>query len=402
MTRAVKRLSIGQQIGIYLLGFAMFGNAAISPAMQRLQEAFPDTPFWIVTMLQTLPNLFIIFGALLAGFIIAKGIRFKTIGIFAMLVYGIFNVIITWFHPNLEVVLVMRALAGFGNGLLFPLGAATILRFIQNKNARGSYLSRNQAVGSGGAIILTLAGGWFANISWEYTFLAFILVFIALIIVFFTYPEPPTVEEIIADNPEAAEEVGGNAKSVKLPLLCWFFLLMIMFYQILQSPALMQLAPLMVSVGADAGVVGTLMSLFTIANTLLAALTGVALRTMKRFASLPFWIGGAIGILLIAFGTNIVMFAVGVFLLGVAIGPMVLTPYEISLLTTPAGMAWAASLSMVFANLGSFLSSYWLGFLSGVIGADAQGGLIICAVGFVLCGVLWCVVNLFNKAWRKG
>ncbi|MDR3307773.1 MAG: MFS transporter [Coriobacteriales bacterium] len=400
---STEKLSLKLQFGIYMLGFSMFGAAAVSPAMGALQAAYPDTPLFIVTMLQTLPSLTVIVGALLAGAIVGKKIKYRTIAVIAMIIYGGFGVISTWVHPSIEVVLVWRALSGFGNGLLFPLGSAVVLRFVQSKDARATYLGRAQAIGSGGGVVLTLLGGFLAAISWDFTFLAYIMVFVALVLMLVCMTEPPTLDEVIARNPEAASE-GGNAKRVKLPALCWAFLALFMCYQLFQSLPLMTMPVIMGGVpgGDNPGLVGIIFMFFSGASFLIAGFVDRFVKIFGKFTASVFWIVGAIGILLIAFGQSVVMFGVGMFILGLAIGIMVMTQFELAQITTPAAMAWVASLTMVGTNLGNFLSSYWLGILQAIMGVDNLRGIVaVGAVGFVLCAVIWAVINIGNKAWKK-
>jgi MFS family permease len=353
-------------------------------------------------MIGSLPSLFIIFGALLCGAIVGKFVGYKVLGLVSLLFYGISGILPFWIHPSIEVVLVFRAINGLANGLLFPLANAAILRCVQDKEYRATYLGWAQSLGSGGAIILTLGGGYLGAVSGYHTFLVYSLAIICFLVVILCFKEPPTLDEVIAKNPEfQAESI--NAKRVSLPGLCWLFLVFFVCYQLFQSPVLMTI-PLSLP-PEEAGNVGLVMSLFTIGSFVIAGFTAKFIKVFGKLTASFFWVLGAIGIAIVVFsGGNLVIVAAGAFVLGLGIGVMVMCSYELSLLTTPAGMAFAAGLVMVATNLGNFLSSYWFGLLeaifsmSNVMAIQATG-----AIGFLLMAVLWAVIDFGpnKKNWDK-
>lgn len=395
-----QKLPISQQVGIYALGFSMFGAAAISPALGALQATYPDTPAFIITMIGTLPSLFIIVGSLICGAIVGKYVSYKTVGLVSLFFYGLTGILPFWINPSIEVVLVFRAICGLANGFLFPLANAAILRCVQDKEHRASYLGIAQALGSGGAIVLTIIGGYLGAIGGIYTFLVYSLAFLCFLVVLVCFKEPPTLDEVIAENPEYQDE-SINAKRVRIAPLCFIFMILFLFYQLLQSPVLMTIALSLPP--EEAGSVGLVMSFFTLGSFLIAGFTGRFVKVMGRMTSPFFRLLGAAGIFIIAFSNfNLILVAVGTFMLGLAIGVMVMTSYEMSLLTTPAGMAFAAGLVMVFGNLGSFLSSYWFGLVSMLL-ESAQLIQISSAVGFLIMGVIWAVINYGpnKRTWAK-
>lgn len=402
ITRNKEKLPLGLQIGIYMISFTVYSTAAITPAMGALMAKFSDAPAWVVSLIGTLPSLTVILGALIAGAVVGKRLSYKAVAIISMIIFGGFGILPAWVSPNLEIVLVWRALAGFGNGLMFPLAAAAILRYVQNPELRSSYLGRNQALGSGGAIVLTLLGGWLAGIDAMDTFYAFLVTFLALILVLIFFKEPPTLDEVIAKNPEYQEQ--GNAKRVKLAPLCWAFLIMFTCYSIIQTPVLMTLAPRMTAAagGVDqSAVAGVVISMFTLGNCLIALFVDKIVKLLGRFSALLYWVLGAIGIFIIFMATNNLMFGLGSFITGLGLGVAVMTQLECSQISTPAAMAWVASLSMIATNLGSFLGSFWLGILQGIFGSNFNSIPLTSAIGFLLMGIIWTLFDLRNKAWNK-
>ena len=117
--------------------------------------------------INTLPSLTTLVGCLLFGAIANSKIKFKTVAIVGMLIYGIFGILPCWINDSLAAVLVIRALTGFGIGFIMPLGSTWFMRMIRNRQERGRYLSWNQAFGSGGSVVMTLLGGWLCAVNWK-------------------------------------------------------------------------------------------------------------------------------------------------------------------------------------------------------------------------------------------
>lgn len=392
-------------LGTWAVTMVVFGSSATTPAMNSLFQAFADQPQWLVSLINTLPSLTTLVGCLLFGAIANSKIKFKTVAIVGMLIYGIFGILPCWINDSLAAVLVIRALTGFGIGFIMPLGSTWFMRMIRDRNERGRYLSWNQAFGSGGSVVMTLLGGWLCAVNWKYTFLAYLFVFVGFIIMLICFREPKSVDDIIKEEGASAAEEFSQAKRVKLGATSWFIVIFYFCFQLFMSPGLMQLSVLMAEHNAgDAAMAGNLLTIFVLVTAIACIFGDKYIKLFGKYTTCIFFVITAAGLFCIAFGTSAWVFALGMVFVGLGCTVNFLVNFEIGLVTKAAGLAWAASLIMFATNLGNFCSSFWMGFLQGIGGADAATNfpVVVCGVLMAVAGILFAVMNVANKkVWGK-
>ena len=391
-------------IGTFAVTMVVFGSSATTPAMNSLFQAFADQPQWLVSLINTLPSLTTLVGCLLFGAIANSKIRFKTVAIVGMLIYGIFGIMPTFINDNLFAVLVFRAMTGFGIGFIMPLGSTWFMRMIRDREQRGKYLSWNQAFGSGGGVVMTLLGGWLCAVDWKFTFLAYLFVFVGLVIMLICFRDPKSVDEIVKEEGAEAGEEFAKAKRVKLGGTAWLIVIFYLCFQLFLSPGLMLLSVLMAENNAgDPAMVGNLLTIFVLATAVACLFGDKYIKVFGKFTTCVFFIVAAAGLYCIAFGTSAWMFALGMVLVGVGGTVNFLVNFEIGLVTKAAGLAWAASLIMFATNFGNFLSSFWMGILQGIgAGGPTNFPVVVCATLMAVTGILFAVMNTLNKkVWGK-
>ncbi len=392
-------------IGTFAVTMVVFGSSATTPAMNSLFQAFADQPQWLVSLINTLPSLTTLVGCLLFGAIANSKIKFKTVAIVGMLIYGVFGILPCWVNDSLYAVLAIRALTGFGIGFIMPLGSTWFMRMIRDRSQRGKYLSWNQAFGSGGAVVMTLLGGWLCAINWKYTFLAYLFVFVGFVIMLICFRDPKTVEEIVKEEGAAAAEEFAKAKRVKLSITAWLIILFYLCFQLFMSPGLMLLSVLMAENNAgDAAMAGNLLTIFVLVTAVACIFGDKYIKMFGKYTSCVFFLITAAGLFFIAFGTSAWMFALGMVLVGAGCTVNFLVNFEIGLVTKASGLAWAASLIMFATNFGNFLSSFWMGILQGIggTGASTNFPVVVCGALMALAGILFAVMNTVNKkVWGK-
>jgi len=393
-------------LGTWVIMMVSFGSAAVTPALASLFEAFSDSPQWAVSLISTLPSLTTMVGCLLFGAVVTSGkIKFKPVAIVGMLIYGIFGILPCWFNQSLAAVLVLRALCGFGIGLIMPISSAWFLRAIRDRVQRSRYLSWNQTFGSGGSSILTLLGGFLCAIDWRYTFLAYLFVFVGFVLMLLFFREPPSVGEILAAEGDQATGEFAQTKRVGLTAKAWFVVVLCFLFQMLRSPGLMMLSVNMELQGAGgADLAGSLLTVFVVVTAVACLFGDRYVKAFGKFTTCAFYLFTAIGMGFLAFGTQTWMFVAGMVFIGLGNTLVFLLNFEIGIVTSPAGLAWASSLIMLATNLGNFLSSFWLGFLQGMTDAASQSTfpVVVGMVMLAICGVVFAVANCLDKrGWGK-
>ena len=342
MNTVKKGVPFGAAIGVYMLYLCVSGNGAATGAMASLAAAFPDVPFTVITMINTVPSITLILGALLMGAIVGKKMSFKTAGILALASYGVLGILPTFINDSFYTILVIRIIYGFSTGMIAPLGAAAFLRMIRDYDTRSKYIGYGNAWQNFGCFLLTVLGGWLCAIDWTYTFLAYLLCIVALIVFLFTFKEPPSVDEIIKAEGITDTSEFAQAKKVKLPPLVWVIVIIFGALVMITSPYMMNFSSIMAEkCGAGAGTAGTLLGIFTLAGVASTALNGVWVRLFRRWSGLIALCVGFAGIVITAMATSVPMFTIGIIVFG--FGYLIMLPLisvELGSLTNAAGLAW--------------------------------------------------------------
>lgn len=401
------KISLPIAIGVYAMYFMVSGMGATTPAIAGLGAAFPDVPQATITMINTLPSLAIIVGTLFMGAVAGKKIPFKTAALVALTIYLISGVIPAFWHDSFEGILVTRVICGLGMGLVAPLGAAVFTNLITSKEERSKYLGRGGAFQQIGCVVMTFAGGWLAAIDVNYTWLAYLLCIPCLALIAFCYKDTDATRIVESeDKPKEKIHIGGIA----IVFIVFFFIA-----QMVCSPTMMNFSGLMAakiagqSATSVAGIAGTLLSVFVLAGAIGSALLNKFIKGLGKFTGAAMMIISAIGIYIVAIADSVAMFTIGICVFG--FGWCTVIPmfnFEAANVTNKAGLAMVASLLWALANVGNFLSSYWLMFIYDVIGADQlapsaadmSAPLIAGAIIFVVIAVVWVIVDLNNKAWK--
>ena len=132
---------------------SILSGAAVSPALGRIQQAFPEASELTVQMILTLTPLFIIPFSLLTGRLSLKinkrHILFAglTIYLLAGVGGGLMN--------SMPMILVMRALLGIGTGLISALSLSLIADFYHG-NERSTTMGQSSAIATLGGIVLKI------------------------------------------------------------------------------------------------------------------------------------------------------------------------------------------------------------------------------------------------------
>lgn len=401
MSEIAKALNLKQAWGVYALYIMVAGAGAVTPALAAFGVAFPDADPVTISLIQSLPSLTTILGTLLVGAVAGKKISFKVTGIIALVVYLVFGCAPAVVNDSLTSILILRALVGFGMGMVSPLGAAVFLRLVDDKDERSKYLGRGGAFQQAGCVVLTLLGGFLAGIDWRLTFWAYGLALVALVIFVVCFEEPPSLAS------ETAEE-GASKEKAHIPGTAWFFIVVFLIAQIVCSPTMMNFSGLMAAnvEGQDAtsvaGIAGTLLSVFVLAGAVSSMFMDKLVQLFGKFTGPVALCITLVGNIIIANANSVALFTVGILVFG--FGWCLVIPVvnlECGNVTNKAGVAMAASLVMVAMNVGNFLASYYMGAVFSVIGVNPALCLLVDSAVFGVLAVAWALFNVRNKAWSK-
>ena len=204
----------------------IMSGATISPSLPAMQAAFSDVAnadVWVRLVL-TLPALFIVLGAPLAGVITDKLGR-KCLLIASTVLYG-FAGASGFVLESLWAILMGRALLGLAVGGVMTSVTTLITDYFEGKERSNVFGLQGTFMNIGGILFLSL-GGVLADIDWHMPFLIYLFAFVLLPLALYSLYEPERLEE--------------NGEDVGLSQLPWRLLsiiygaslvLMVIFYTI--------------------------------------------------------------------------------------------------------------------------------------------------------------------------
>ena len=146
--------------------------AAINANIPAMAQHFDQVPLSMVEMLTTVPSLFLMISVLTSS-LIAKRVGYKqtiTIGLGIVMIAGIVPLLI----DNFMIILISRAMLGFGVGLFNSLLVSMINYFYDAKERSSMYGLQSAFEGAGG-IAITFIAGQLLKINWQAPFIAYML-----------------------------------------------------------------------------------------------------------------------------------------------------------------------------------------------------------------------------------
>lgn len=193
---------------VLLLGanVTLMAGAGLSVAMPAMMTAFASVPgaeFW-VSMIITLPALFVVIGGPITGFFTDRFGR-KPVLVFSILLAGVSGSA-GYFLDNLTVILISRALVGLSIAGATTATNALIADYFTGQR-RAKFMGLQAATTGILAATFLLLGGILADINWQYTFLPHV-------ILFFLFP----LAVIFIKEPEAVSSQGENITLSRLRL----------------------------------------------------------------------------------------------------------------------------------------------------------------------------------------
>lgn len=367
--------------------------AAINANIPAMADHFSEVPLSMVEMLTTVPSLFLMISVLTSS-LIAKKIGYKqtiVIGLGIVMVAGIVPILI----DNFTIILISRAMLGFGVGLFNSLLVSMINYFYDGKERSSMYGLQSAFEGAGG-IAITFIAGQLLKINWQAPFIAYVIA-IPVFLVYLKFVPKVKTEDVISANGGNQKKDSNQKSGSFLPVFGYVALIFVaaMLYMIMG----IKVASLMTSAGygsaSDASLVIILLSLGGISAGLLFG------KIVKVFNQLTTSIGLiilAIAMVILGVSQSLSLTFVGGFLTG--FGFKIFMPSLINKINNSniPNSTLATSLLLVGFNLGVFISPYGSILLQNIIATDALPALFITnAIGFICLAVITLVITMIKS-----
>lgn len=367
----------------------LVGSApAINANIPAMASAFDTIPLAMIEMLTTVPSLFLMISVLISSFI-AKKIGYKqttSLGLLIVAVSGILPV----FVSNFYLILISRAMLGFGIGLFNSLTVALVNSFYQGKDRAKMYGLQSAFEGAGG-IFITFIAGQLLKIGWQAPFLAYAIA-IPVCIVFIKFiPKVATANDISVDTNVIVKENGFKKDNI---MLISFIALLFVAASLYMTMGI-KVSTLITTAGygnaSDASLVIILLSLGAItAGTLFSKI----IKIFKQLTPIIGLLILALAMFLIGISNSMIITLAGGFLTG--FGFKIFMPYLIDRINNSQikNTPLATSLLLVGFNLGAFISPYSSIFMQNIALSDSLNSLfMVLSGGFICLAVVILVLN---------
>lgn len=367
----------------------LVGSApAINANIPAMASAFDTIPLAMIEMLTTVPSLFLMISVLISSFI-AKKIGYKqtaSLGLLIVAVSGILPV----FVSNFYLILISRAMLGFGIGLFNSLTVALVNSFYQGKDRAKMYGLQSAFEGAGG-IFITFIAGQLLKIGWQAPFLAYAIA-IPVCIVFIKFiPKVATANDISVDKNVIVKENGFKKDNI---MLISFIALLFVAASLYMTMGI-KVSTLITTAGygnaSDASLVIILLSLGAItAGTLFSKI----IKIFKQLTPIIGLLILALAMFLIGISNSMIITFAGGFLTG--FGFIIFMPYLIDRINNSQikNTPLATSLLLVGFNLGAFISPYSSIFMQNIALSDSLNSLfMVLSGGFICLAVVMLVLN---------
>ena len=380
-------------MAIFALGASQGGvNAGLATMGAAFPEAGPNIGYVIsMVALGMIPS------GIISGAVTGRFIKYRT-SIIAAIVLYIVSGCWPFFMGSGEsfgMLLVSRFVFGFAVGWSYPLAQALTFKTFDNENKRASILGAGMAFFNLGSLIMELAGGYLALVSWQACFLVYLIGIIPLVIVIFMLKEPERDSEQAA---ELAAETGGEVKT-KIPPIAFLYMLMLTLIVAFAMPTILYCSFVL----PDSAISGWVLSAMTLVGAVTGFTVGPVYKKLKKW-TLPV-AGLFLGVLYVVCALNAqpgsfnLVVYIATFLVG-HWGFAIVIPATGNMITNlvPIGAATRAmGFNTAFHQAGCFLATPVATLVMGLLGAQAVTDLLLpCSIVIVVLGVLQFVLAGFT------
>lgn len=390
-------------MAIFALGASQGGvNAGIA----TMSAAFPDAGAGIVYVI-SIVALGMIPSGILSGMVSGKYIKYKASIIIAIIAYIVSGVFPFFMGENssFTTLLVSRFIFGFAVGWSYPLASALTFKTVHDEQKRASTLGAGMAFFNIGTLIMELAGGYLALVSWQACFLVYTIGIIPLILVICLLEEP---EKDIEQAKEEAQATGSEVR-VKMPAIVWPYLILLTLTVLFAMPTILYCSMIIEMSGMGNSVTaGWLLTIMTIVGMISGFTLGPCYKKLGKWLLPVAAVFLGIFYMVAAFvsepGSANLAFYAAAFLIG-HWGFAIVIPGTSNVLTNlvPIG---AATKTMGFYTashqLGCFLPAPVCVLMMSLFKFEnVQQLMMPCSIAVVMCGILMFILAACVKAKKE-
>ncbi len=374
---------------------AAAGAEWCSAALTTIANNFPDTPYWVITLINNVPNLCAVFCTLIAGVLVNRVIPLKGMMMFGIAFHCIGGVLPVFMGNNIYLVLLSRFVFGIGYGVMQGICVSMSFKLITNEKLRDHAIGWSVSAQYAMNMFAQIAVGYLVAIKWNYCFFIYLWSVIPLIIVGIFCPRFPLDKNdrsaIGGEESIANESLGTTLR--KLPACVWIFSVIVAVYMVCNMGSIfLNLGNIIqTKLGYEPSSIGYAMTFYSISTIVGGLIYGGMTKLTKHFTLFIASVITGVGIILFAVAPNFPMVCVALFVAGLG-GTMVIPACQsVYGHYVPKHRAFvASSVTMACVNVGAFLSTPYIALFEG----NPTGSLIPSAI------ILFVVGAISIKFWK--
>lgn len=357
-----KSLTTMNIVGILALFCTMSEFAILTPSIAAFSHHFVGTDITTIMLANSITGIVSVPVSIVSGALLPR-FGFKpaaVIGILVMTLGGAYPFLM----PDITdytIIIISRVIVGLGLGIMFPVGNATIIALTQGER-RSRLLGLGITVQFVFNILYTTVAGYLTEIGWNYSFLAYLIGLIPLVIAWIWMPEAKgVVREEDARRACDAIRTGADAhqKPHVSPAVAGYALYALAGWTCVVTVQVVTSSVLDWRGLAGPGEAALVINCCGIGTILCGLLFPYLIRWFKTRlfgVSAVFMVVGIIPCLL---ATTPVMYALGVFILGFA-GSAFFTAAQNATgnIASPERVPFVSGIMTSMMNLGPFLAPY--------------------------------------------
>jgi MFS family permease len=328
----------------------------VNTALAYFAKAFPDADPTSISLISSISTLSALIVSLLVMPQLVKRFNKRKIVLVALYIYLIGGIGPAFFNATIGQVLLCRALLGVGVGLSAPLCGA-IINELYSGMEKTNMIGWANAVGTCLSIPMTLIAGFLCTLNWKYTFFAYGLFIIVLLMEHLSLPSMPVPKVKDANGVERKAKVSYTKRQyVKLVMVLLYGLLCGTFLGVF----LMKLAIFIEDQKLGSALfTASVMSFFMVGILMTSFLYGVLEKITKRYIIViaPIFLG--VGALLVFNSSSPTALIPAAFIIGMGLGLMQpITTTKVLAIGPVFNGAFANSLNVGVMASSMFLATY--------------------------------------------
>lgn len=369
-----------KRITVLSPSFVLTSIVAVSSALFRIAEAFPEINVSAIQTLSTLPSLIAIPVILLSGHI-SSFVTKKRIVIFSVCLMLIGGIIPVFLHQYFWQLIIASILFGLGYGGISPLTTALINEHY-SKEEQPLMLGFQSAVIGIGGVLFSYIGGVLAASQWWYVYFVYLL-FIPILILVTLLPKG-----------EITKQEKNEQRNLWNGVLIFYVAQAIIaccFLYIFQTNIAMLIAQKQLGGAKDAGRV---LSFWSIASIFSGMLGGKILGSLKKFSLPTIFAGVGISLLIVFFSGNLISMYAAAIIFGFFFAIRMPAGYLKATSTVPPAMAtMAISIYCSASQVGQFLSPLAINKIADLFGLTIN-------LKFLFGGIALFVLAAISVMWE--